>query len=278
VADHVRLRRDVSLAAQGLPIKSKPALGFGGSYNYGLSRISAAMEHGYLTGDKKLAEDARKMWLENEEEQLKIGHHCHREQCEQLEPEPHSAMVEEAVCLVWRGALRRSDAELAAACEANMGRSVALWKRLNLGGIVCSPSARAKDPEDKSNDAGVGQWRNRPADAILGRVVGGKWIKYDGLSVQLFDACVMWKEKDRENLLERLRFAPVPKLRVPVHLAEVSGGYIAWHEPTAENRKALGKDALSGVIHTIKGKPELFYDWGAMPALPEGSKPVLLGS
>lgn len=266
MADHVRLRRDVTLAARGLSILSRPALGFGGSYNYGLSRISAALEHAHLTGDRALAADARAMWLDNEREQLTLGHHCHREQCEQLEPEPHSAMIQEAVCLVWRGALRRDDTELARACEANMGRSIALWKRLNLGGVVCSPSARAKDPDDPSNDSGVGQWRNRPADALLARVMGWRKIKYEGLSVQLFEECLALDTRDR------LFRAPIPKLRVPIYRVEIPGGgngYAAWHEPVPAARLALGKDACSGVVHRVRGVPEVYWDWRPIPDLEE---------
>lgn len=274
MADHVRLLRDLKLAADSQPIKSKPALGFGGSYNYGLMRIAAALENAHLTGDHVLSGEAREMWMDNEREQRNIGHHCHREQCEQLQPQPHSEFIIAPVCLVWRGALRRDDVELAAACEANMGRSIALWKRLNLGGIVCSPSARAKDPDDKSNDSGVGQWRNRPADAILARVVGGKRIRYNGLSVQLFEECLQLGSK----ISDRLRAAPIPKLRVPVYRAEVPGGYIAWHEPTQAAREALGKDALSGVIHTVKGKPELFFDWRKITGMPGGAAVEILGA
>jgi hypothetical protein len=219
------------------------------------------------------------MWLDNEREQLTLGHHCHRDQCEQLEPSPHAEFIYASCCLMWREALKQGDRELASACEADMGRSIALWKRLNLGGIVCAPSARAKDPDDKSNDAGVGQWRNRPADAILVRVVGGKRIKFEGLSVQLFDECIALIARKASESVFSLRVAPLPKLRVPIHRVSLgpgpSAGYAAWHEPTEENRRALGKDALSGVVHRVKGRPELHYDWNIMPReVTEGSGKV----
>jgi len=261
MADHVRLLRDLTLAAQGKPILSTPSLGYGGSYNYGRMRIAAAYAHALLTRNAKLASDARSLWLDNEREQLTIGHHCHLNQCEQLEPQPHSEFIIAAGCLMWREALKQGDRELASACEADMGRDVALWKVFNLGGIVCAPSARAKDADDKSNDAGVGQWRNRPGDAILSRVLTGRrGVKFNGLSVQLFDQCMMGIVRERMNA------APLPKLRVPVHRVSLpGGGYAAWHEPTEEAKQALGRDALSGVVHQIAGRPEVYYDWQEMP-------------
>jgi len=270
--DHVRLLRDLTLAAQGKPILSQPALGYGGSYNYGRMRIAAAYAHALLTRNAKLASDARSLWLDNEREQLTIGHHCHLNQCEQLEPQPHSEFIIAAGCLMWREALKQGDRELAAACEADMGRDIALWKVFNLGGIVCAPSARAKDAEDKSNDAGVGQWRNRPGDAILSRVLTGRrGVKFNGLSVQLFDECLRISQDGgwpTAGCRDRLESALLPKLRVPVHRASLSGGgYAAWYEPTEEAKQALGRDALSGVVHQIAGRPEVYYDWQEMPGV-----------
>jgi len=265
MADHVRLFHDLTLAAQGLPIKSKATLGFSGSYNYGKMRIAAAYAHAIIVGDKPLLYDAREIWLDNEHEQLTIGHWCHAQQCEQLCPQPHSEFLISPCCLVWREAIKQDDNELSSACEAEMGRSIAAWKVFNLGGIVCAPSARAKDPDDKSNDAGVGQWRNRPADAILSRVLTGKrGVRFNGLSVQLFDQCMGPIARGR------LASSPFPKLRVPIRYSALpGGGYATWYDPTDDARHVLGRDALTAVIHRAKGRPDVYYDFAPVSNLPQ---------
>lgn len=263
MADHVRLMRDLTLVAQGLSIKSKPTLGFGGSYNYGKMRIAAAIEQAHLIKDPKLANQAREMWLDNEREQLSIGHWCHREQCEQLCPLPHSEFILASECVVWRGALRRGDQELAASCEASISRSLALWHLFSLGGIVCAPGARAKDIEDGSNGMNMDQWRNRPAEAMLARVFGGKKPKYNSLSVQMFDEAMKLAVNSKPRIID---VAGV-KLRVPINYTSLpGGGYVAWMNKPEDFK--LG-DPLSGVIHRVKGKPELYYDWTDIPDLPE---------
>jgi hypothetical protein len=271
MADHVRLLRDLTLASQGKPIASTPALGFGGSYNYGKMRIAAALEHGYIVKDIVLVNSARKMWLENEQEQLDFGHWSHGKGTEQLCPQPHSSFILNAEVVVWKGAIKRGDSVLANSCERSLGRSFALWNVFSLNGIVCAPGARAKDSNDKSNDSNTGQWRNRPADAILSIIKTGRnKLKFDDLCIQLFTQCMSMAKGSQERLLS----APIPKLKIPVNYLKINNnnnnhGYCAWYDPTPSNLSLLGKDGLTGVVHKISGAPEVYYDWAEIPNLEE---------
>ncbi len=268
MADHVRLLHDLTLASQGKPIASIPALGFGGSYNYGKMRIAAALEHGYIVKDLTLAKSARKMWLENEQEQLEVGHWSHGNGTEQLCPQPHSSFILNAETVVWRGAIKRGDSQLGDSCEKSLGRSFALWNVLSLNGVVCAPGARAKDPNDNSSGTMSGQWRNRPADAILSIIETGRnKIKFDDICIQLFTQCMAMSKGSQERLLS----SPIPKLRAPVNYINIDNqfahGYCAWYDPTPSNLSLLGKDGLTGVVHKISGSPEVYYDWAEIPNL-----------
>jgi len=276
MAGHVGLLKNLNEAAAGKPLSSAQPLSFSGSMNYGLMRLAAA-----IAGDKAHAAEARRLWLEWEREQLEVGHHSRAGQCEQLEPAPHAEFVLGSIMVVWRTALRDGDSELAAACEGNVGRCVALYRVFNVAGIVCAPSARAKDIDDPSNGAGLAQWRSRPADGILSRVIGTKRPKYDGLSVSLFDEILSMPPLGSNGGGLRVRLAnhPLPLLRIPVKRSPIPGeGYRAWMEPTDAAVKILGRDALSGVICRFGHEPDLYYDWKPMPPLPEGAVVETIGA
>jgi hypothetical protein len=276
MAGHVGLLKNLMNAATGKPLASVQPLNFSGSMNYGLMRLAAT-----IAGDRARAPEARRLWLGWEREQLSVGHHSRAGQCEQLEPQPHSEFVLGSIMVVWRTALRNNDVELAQACEANIGRCVALYRAFNVAGVVGAPSARAKDPEDSSSGSKAGQWRSRPADGILSRVIGTKRPKYDGLSVSVFDEILSMPGADGEGLRSRLATHPLPLLRIPVKKLVIEGegypGYRAWMEPTEAAVKILGRDALSGVIHRVGKDPELFFDWKTMPPLPEGAVVETIG-
>lgn len=278
MAAHEGLFGNVTLAAKGVPIPGVLEIGFGGSFNYGMMRISAAIENGFSTRAAGPAAEARRMWLDNEVEQLHIGHWCHGGQNECLCPQPHSSFILAPVMLVWRGALRRKDAELAQACEHNTGRSVALYKAFSLNGVVCAPAGRAKTADDPSNGSRQDQWRNRPGDAILALVQGTRPPKYGGLEVDLFQQIL--GGPDGQGIRSRLRAYPLPQvLSLPIHRAALpGGGYAAWIEKTDKAAIQLGHDALNGVVCRPGREPELYYDWQPLPALPAGCEVQVIGA
>jgi hypothetical protein len=246
-------------------------------------RNAAALLSAWARGDEVEARSVRALWIADQRDQLVVGHWAHRGavgiQNECMAPAPHDSFDLAPTMVVWREALRRSDAEVAALAEAEVGRVVALSRELSARGIVCSPCGRAKTDDDPSNGSGLDQWRSREYDSLLAAVDGGRKLKYSSLATTTFAEILARPEGP--GIRARLRAAPLPEvLALPIHRADLGGGaYLAWIEDTPEARQQLGHDALSWVRWGPgMAQPELGYDWAPLPAIPAGAEVLVIGA
>lgn len=267
MAGHEVLHRELLLAIDGrLPIAPRQ-VGFAGSYNYGRMRNATA----YLAGDSRSKDQARELWLNNEQEQLANGHWTHGDQCEQGCPQPHLEFNLEPALAVLQAAIKRDDDEMTFAAKSDVGRTLALARIFNLDGVVCMPGARAKDRTDPSNKQHVDQWRQRPLDVLLSIVQGRKPIKYGG------PAIVMFKQLDKSTIGEVNELSKQPmKLAFPIHYVRMAGrGYTAWIEHSAEAERRL-LDPLNAVrIEHAKLDPVLWYNWDKADVPTNGDRQVV---
>jgi hypothetical protein len=285
VAEHEALLANLNSAVRGVPMMDLP-LGWGGSNNYGRMRAAACYANGLTTDDAKSADAARRMLLEDLEQQKEVGLWARRGgdgpgQNEQLCPLPHSEFQLAALGVAWKNAILVNDQALARAIEENVGGHLALCRHLQWNGVKCSPSARAKDKNDRSNGAGGNQWRDRPSDAWSALVYGGRRPRYSALSVEMIQwilACTEGPEIRR-----RLVSYPIPKLSIPVFKLDLAGGnYLAWMEDCDANRRSLGDDALAwcawGADYMPDDETRLGYDWQPLPAGYELHRAEVLGA
>lgn len=278
MAEHEPLRRDHGLARKGEPVAGILPIGFGGSYNYGLMRLVAAILEALrrvsagidTKASQAKFEDSRTMFLDNVREQSRIGLFCHLEQCEQLCPQPHADFIHDVyvdllLLALGMGPTKYNDKDMAAACILVLTWLESCWGILNFDGIVLTPCARAKD------EKGGGQWRNRSADKLHGIIGGKSHLKYDSWATTGMERIA--QRKDWGSIREQLRSGQKPKLRVPINMVRTAGGgYTAWFDKTPEAVKYMGRDGLTAVATPERWagqEPVTKYDWESIN-LPEG--------
>jgi hypothetical protein len=230
-------------------------------------------------GDEAAVRHWDSFWIDRLEEQERIGILAHAGpkgmQIEQGCPAPHDGFNLLPVLGVWRSSLQRGQTALADLCERNVGAQLAYRREFSVKGVSCPPCVRAKSKNDPSNGSGLDQWQSRVADRLNTMLWTNRATNWPPNSCEAILSGLL-RGKGGDDIRQRLRKSPFPKVYVPVLRADLpNGNWLAWLQP--DNGLAL-LDPLSWVeFGPTMRFPVLGYGNKPRPDLPDGVEPKIVG-
>lgn len=197
-------------------------------------------------------------------------------------PGPHDYFNTLSLAAPWQRAAKDGKADAERALELAIGDELALARAFRVGQVSSAPSARGKDekgqgPASPLRDVMVALLLDEPLPPGNARNRRGPWWSEPyGMSAAILRDMLSGPAGAARR--DRLRAAPEPRLYVPIHKAELSGGgHLAWLDDSPAARVSV-IDPINWVRAEPGRRVECGYNWSEVPEVPAGAVVRVVGA